>query len=304
MSVVLMYHAVHAAGDLSRIAPEDRPYAVDAEAFARQLDAVAARLAREPARDADDGAGPGAGGAGGEGERAPAVAITFDDGHASNVDIALPMLLERGLAGLFFVTADWVGAREHYVDADMLAGLARAGMSVGAHGATHRFFDDLPEAEARAELIRSRRTLESAVGAPVRSMSFPGGRHDGAARRLAREAGLGALFDSRVATVAPAALAPALALAAHGSAPGTTSGPGSDVPGPGSPGSAPSGVGAPPVPRVAVRHDTDDTTFARMIDPDPAWYAAARRGERVRGLARRVLGNRIYHGLYKSLRAG
>ena len=295
MSVVLMYHAVHAGGDLSRIAPEDRPYAVDAEAFARQLDAVAARLAREPA--ADDGDGDG--GAGGGGRRAPAVAITFDDGHASNVDIALPMLLERGLAGLFFVTADWVGAREHYVDADMLAGLVRAGMSVGAHGATHRFFDDLSGPEARSELIRSRRTLESAVGAPVRSMSFPGGRHDGAARRLAREAGLEALFDSRAATVAPEALGPALALAGHGTAPGA----GHDASGSGAPGAAASGTGTAPVPRVAVRHDTCDTTFARMIDPDPAWYAAARRGERVRGLARRVLGNRIYHGLYKSLRA-
>ena len=279
MSVVLMSHALHEGRDLSAIEPEDRPYAVGREAFARQLDAIAHRLCRE-----------GGGGTAG----VPAVAITFDDGHASNVRIALPMLLERGLEALFFVTSDWVGARAHYVDAPMLGELVGAGMIVGAHGRTHRFMDDLSEPDAREELIRSRETLESAIGAPVRSMSFPGGRHDARIRRLARESGLVSLFDSRVARAGPGELAAALAVARHGRGPGD----GADA--------APaSGHGREPgpVPRVAVRHDTDDDTFARMIEPDPAWYAAARRASGLRTLARRALGNRIYHGLYKSLRA-
>lgn len=261
-----MYHALFEGSDLSRIDAEDRPYAVEREAFARQLDAVAERLAR-----VGDG---------------PAVVLSFDDGHASNVDIALPLLVERGLEALFFVTSGFVGAREHFVDADMLRALVAAGMTVGGHGRTHRFFDDLAPHEALAEMRDARAALESATGVPVRSMSFPGGRHDARALRLAREAGVDALFDSRCATASPPELIAALEVARHDGA--ATGG----------------GAAAAPVPRVAIRRDTDPTTFARMIAPDPAWYSAARRGERIRQLARRVLGNRIYHGLYKSLRAG
>ena len=294
-----MYHALHEGADVSRIDPEDRPYAVARDDFARQLDAVAERLAR-PAGASGEEAGAGDG--------APPVAITFDDGHASNVELALPLLVERGLDAVFFVTSGFVGAREHFVDATMLAELVRAGMTVGGHGRTHRFFDDLDAAAARAELVGARAALEAAVGAPVRSMSFPGGRHDRRARALAREAGIGALFDSRCAVASPRALARALAVAAHGATGGPVRGPGSDsADGPADdPTDDPTDdPGDPaPIPRVAIRRDTDPDTFARMIGPDPAWYSAARRGERLRGLVRRALGNRIYHGLYKSLRAG
>ena len=51
MSVVLMYHALFADRDASRVAPEDRPYAVARDAFARQLDAVAEQIGRASCRE-------------------------------------------------------------------------------------------------------------------------------------------------------------------------------------------------------------------------------------------------------------
>ena len=49
---------------------------------------------------------------------------------------------------------------------------------------------------------------------------------------------------------------------------------------------------------------TVGATFVRMISPDLRWYAAAARRQRAKHLVRRMLGNRLYHGLYKSLSAG
>ena len=283
-----MYHALFEGADLSRIDAEDRPYAVGRDAFARQLDAVAERLARggpEP----DDGA--------------PAVALSFDDGHASNVDVALPMLLERDLDALFFVTSGFVGARPHFVDAPMLRELAAAGMSVGGHGRTHRFFDDLGAEEALGELRDAREALESirrgAGNARCRSpaVATTPARGGSPGRGRRREA----LFDSRCAPADPVALARALTVSAHPGGSGT----GVDKDVAGARRRRTIRPEAAPVPRVAVRRDTD-RRHLRAHDRPRSGVVRRRAARRTRAgdLARRVLGNRIYHGLYKSLRAG
>ena len=35
--------------------------------------------------------------------------VTFDDGHISNFEYALPALLSRGLSARFFITVGWTG---------------------------------------------------------------------------------------------------------------------------------------------------------------------------------------------------
>ena len=66
----------------------------------------------------------------------PATVISFDDGNASDVEIGLPGLLERGLTGTFFVLAgrlDTAGS----VTTQQVAELGAAGMRVGSHGMDH-----------------------------------------------------------------------------------------------------------------------------------------------------------------------
>src|SRR5919201_5035196 len=67
----------------------------------------------------------------------PAVRLSFDDGNASDVEIALPALLERGLCADFFALAgrlDMPGA----LDPDGVRELHRNGMRIGPHGMRHR----------------------------------------------------------------------------------------------------------------------------------------------------------------------
>src|SRR4051794_14483084 len=64
------------------------------------------------------------------------VRLTFDDGNRSDIDEALPELLQRGLAAEFYVCPARFGTA-HFVDADGVRELRDAGMSIGSHGMDH-----------------------------------------------------------------------------------------------------------------------------------------------------------------------
>ena len=65
------------------------------------------------------------------------VRITFDDGNASDLDIALGELRDRDLTATFFVIAGRIGAPGS-LDEDGMLELARHGMTIGSHGMDHR----------------------------------------------------------------------------------------------------------------------------------------------------------------------
>lgn len=67
---------------------------------------------------------------------------------------------------------------------DQLLALHRAGMEIGAHGATHTALSLLSNADARADIAACRRDLEDVIQAPVRLFAYPGGHpgHDFEAR--------------------------------------------------------------------------------------------------------------------------
>ena len=59
---------------------------------------------------------------------------------------------------------------------EQVRNLAVAGMDVGAHTLTHPILRTLPDADARAEIDGSRRSLERIIGRPVRAFAYPNGR--------------------------------------------------------------------------------------------------------------------------------
>src|SRR4051812_10128402 len=67
----------------------------------------------------------------------PEVTITFDDGNASDVEIGLPRLLERGMKARFYVCAGLLGEPGRLDDAAVRE-LHGAGMLIGSHGWSHR----------------------------------------------------------------------------------------------------------------------------------------------------------------------
>ncbi len=247
MSVVLMYHALYANDDTSSIDSDDLPYAVSESDFIEQMEflkAYSVGLWSET--------------------NLPEVIITFDDGHVSNHDIALPILKELGFKAYFFVTSDFVGNRTGFCQAEHLQNLVREEMVIGSHGQTHRFFDDLANDEAIAELDNSKRLLERITGKDIQSLSFPGGRFNSETLRHCAGKRLFLLFGSEFGRVRPTG-------------------------------------GGQVVNRIAIRRNTSIEEFKQIIEQDQKYYFTQTAKYRCKQVLKRVLGNQHYHGLYKLL---
>ncbi len=271
MSVVLMYHALYRGTDTSAIDQEDLPYAVSENEFAAQLDLL---LSKKVGLF--------------ESSQVPEIVITFDDGHQSNLGIAAPLLQARGMSAYFFITSDFIDKRPGYMNGEQLRRLGETpGMCIGSHGVSHRFFDDLNKEESRSELVDSRERLESITGRKCQSISFPGGRYDEQTLHLLQAAGYLQWFGSEIGTVdATQNFTVKVILQKKG---------GEFFLQP--------QVQRTPINRVAVRRTTSLEEFARMIGPDEGYFRHHRRRSQVKSLVRRFLGNRLYHGLYKTLSA-
>jgi peptidoglycan/xylan/chitin deacetylase (PgdA/CDA1 family) len=105
------------------------------------------------------------------------VRLTIDDGNASDVTVALPELVDRGLVAEFFVIAGRLGRPGSLTAADVRR-LRLAGMGVGSHGLHHRIWCGLSPAGRHEELVVARRWLEEVLGEPVSTAACPLGRYD------------------------------------------------------------------------------------------------------------------------------
>ena len=123
--------------------------------------------------------------------------ITFDDGHRSDHELALPILDRHGLQAHFFITAGWTGTRARYMDWPQLQELHRAGQSIGAHGWSHRLLTQCSPADLRTELNTSRKLLEDRLGVPIHTLSLPGGRSNRRVLEACREAGYTQVYTSQ-----------------------------------------------------------------------------------------------------------
>lgn len=108
----------------------------------------------------------------------PRIAVTFDDGHASIHQHALPVLERFNLPATLFITTGWAGSRPGYLSWSQLAELAHLGHAVESHGCSHALLTHCDDAALAWELRRSKQTLEDRLGRPVTALSLPGGRGD------------------------------------------------------------------------------------------------------------------------------
>jgi len=103
--------------------------------------------------------------------------FTFDDGHASNYEFALPILSSCALSSIFFVTVNWIGT-PRYMTWQQVRTIQSAGHEIGSHTLSHPLLTHCSDAELAKEIGGSKELLENHLGAPVRSISFPGGRYN------------------------------------------------------------------------------------------------------------------------------
>lgn len=125
----------------------------------------------------------------------PDVRITFDDGNASDLTIALPRLLERRLTATFFVPAGRLGEPGR-LDGPALRELDAAGMEIGSHGWAHRDWRTLDRDEVHWEMIEAPRTLARLTGRPVAQVAIPFGSYDRTVLRRLLGAGCSRAYTS------------------------------------------------------------------------------------------------------------
>ncbi|MDB3935214.1 polysaccharide deacetylase family protein [Granulosicoccus sp.] len=274
MSVVLMYHGIFPDADTRAIDAEDLPYAVSVSDFTRQLD----ELAQRKTGLFSEGASPD-------------VVISFDDEHASNLQLAAPLLIERQLAAYFFITTDFIGKRSGFMSCDELRELSMMpGMCIGSHGMTHRFFDDMTEAEAINELTGSREQLETICQSACQSISFPGGRFTQAVLDQVVAAGYTQVFGSEIGLFG-AERWEGQPLQRHNKTEMDDRW------------QLAQQCGFQPLERVAIRRTTQISEFQRIIAHDKVYFRRKQFNSFLKHFARRIIGNRLYHGLYKSIAA-
>jgi peptidoglycan/xylan/chitin deacetylase (PgdA/CDA1 family) len=188
-ALILMYHDL--AGSLRGIGAPHRPYVLDPRVFRRQVRAIAnAGLFNPTVRGWCVSS-----------RRVRAVVLTFDDGHISNHDTALPILRDYQLKATFFVTAGWIGTGST-MNWRQIRALHAAGMEIGSHTLTHRPPSTLDDKELHYELSESRRILEDGLGAEVTSLSSPTGFFNPRMRKVAQEVGYRSLCIGRVGLAA------------------------------------------------------------------------------------------------------
>ncbi len=217
-------------------------YAMETEAFAQHADLVAGMRGAE-----GSGLWP---------------EVTFDDGHLSDVEYALPILQSRGLTARFFITVGWTGQKPGYMGWAELRSLQASGQVIGAHGWSHTLLTHCAKKDLDKELGGARLLLEDKLGTSVTTMSLPGGRYDRRVLAACREAGY-----SRVYTSEPRAESDLGFL----------------------------------VGRLNIRSDMTLEWVRQVLQPGSGTLASLERKYRMKAVAQRVLGDRLYGRLWAAL---
>ncbi len=103
------------------------------------------------------------------------VMITFDDSRSEHGAIAAPLLEKYGFRGVFFIMTITYG-KKNYLTTDEIAGLAKAGHTVGLHTWDHtmvtRYKDSI---DWRKQIVDPVKRLEEIIGQPVDYFAYPNG---------------------------------------------------------------------------------------------------------------------------------
>ena len=137
-----------------------------------------------------------------------AVALMFDDGFASVLTDAAPVLQRHGFTATVFIISGMVGRRIHWRDRlgwlpslpllswSDLRELGALGFELGAHTISHPFLTRLPTLQLRNELETARLMLEDTLGQSIPTLAYPFGDHDERVCHAARVAGYAAAFTT------------------------------------------------------------------------------------------------------------
>lgn len=124
------------------------------------------------------------------------VMITFDDGNASDIELALSELVSSKKTASFFIVPSLVGSKG-YMTWDDVVTLRMHGMVVGSHTLSHRNLALCDPRTIASELTESRAMIQTVTGVSVDALALPGGFAPRGIGRYAKEAGYSCVLTSR-----------------------------------------------------------------------------------------------------------
>jgi len=134
-----------------------------------------------------------------------ALLLTFDDAYVDLLEVACPIVAERGLPGVVFAVAGKLGGTNEWdhrirvkpldlLDADGLRAVEADGIEVGSHSVSHRPLTKVHEDELGEEIAGSAARLEQAGLPRPRVFSYPYGEWSPSIAAVTRDAGYAASF--------------------------------------------------------------------------------------------------------------
>ena len=179
---VLMYHGIRE--EAAQPAPRDK-YCLERRSFAAQVEECS-RLALSIVSLRNRWNAPTLDGS---------VVFTFDDGLASDYEIAFPILRGHGCCADFFVTSSTVG-KAGYVGWEQLKEMDQAGMSIQSHGSQHTPLTLLNSSVLRDQLLSGKMEIEDRLGKKVEFLAAPFGFLNSRVLNAALDLGFVAVCDS------------------------------------------------------------------------------------------------------------
>ena len=121
-------------------------------------------------------------------------AVTFDDGFLSVKETAMPYLLRHRIPFTVFLNSTAVEKNfipydqfdeinrkydcQVYLDREDVKHLARNGVTIGSHTASHRTLSDCDEQALREEILENKKYLENLVGSEAAHLALPYGKRE------------------------------------------------------------------------------------------------------------------------------
>ncbi|MBP7114618.1 MAG: polysaccharide deacetylase family protein [Candidatus Peribacteraceae bacterium] len=130
------------------------------------------------------------------------VVITFDDNNRTQLTHALPILREKGLIGVFYLTTNRL-QNKSFILASEVKQMSEWGMDIQSHTIDHATMTYLTLKRLDQQLTESKAVLEAITGKPVRHIAYPSTASNKTVRERAAKAGYttGSIMDPRPASV-------------------------------------------------------------------------------------------------------
>lgn len=103
------------------------------------------------------------------------IVITFDDGYENNYIYAFPILKELNLPATIFIAPALMDTEGYLKWSEVVEMFSSGVISIGSHSMSHAYLPDLSEQGLDAEIVDSKRAIESHIRKEVYSFSYPVG---------------------------------------------------------------------------------------------------------------------------------